>query len=116
MNCIKCGRETDEASVFCRECLAGMDKNPVKPGTPVVIPKRPKKTATYAVKKERPEDQIAKLQKQIKVLVGFCLVLILSLSVSIGVIVHHFVSTDHNAPAIGQNYSTEAPDDAPHLR
>ena len=116
MNCIKCGRETEEKSVFCPECLAGMDQNPVKPGTPVVIPKRPKKNSTPAVKKERPEDQIPRLQKQIRILTGICLTMVLALGVSIGVIVYHFSSTDHNAPAIGQNYSTEAPDDAPHLR
>lgn len=114
MQCIKCGRETQDKHVFCEACLAAMEKSPVKPGTPVVIPKRPRKVRTAAaVKKEKPEELMAKLQKQIRVLVWFCLALILALSISIGLLVHHFVVTDHNAHAIGQNYSTEAPDDAP---
>ena len=114
MQCIKCGRETAEKAVFCEECLSGMEKHPVKPGTPVVIPKRPKKAPSAPVsKKERPEELIGKLQKQLWLLLWLCLALVLALSVSIGVIVYHFTSTDHNAPAIGQNYSTEAPDNAP---
>ena len=114
MQCIKCGRETADKHVFCEACLAAMEQNPVKPGTPVVIPKRPKKVHTVVtVKKEKPEELISKLQKQIRFLVWFCLALILALSISIGLLVHHFTVTDHNALAIGQNYSTEAPDDAP---
>ncbi len=114
MQCIKCGRETEEKHVFCQQCLSVMDSRPVKPGTPVVIPKRPQKNRSApAVKKEKPEDQVQKLQKLIRLLCWLCVGLLLALSISIGLFVRHFVVTDHDAPAIGQNYSTEAPDDAP---
>ena len=113
MQCIKCGRETQESYVFCEHCLAAMEKAPVKPGTPVVIPKRPQKVYAPVIKKEKPEEQIPKLQKIIRILCWICAGLVLALSVSIGMIVWHFSANQHGGPAIGQNYSTEAPDDAP---
>lgn len=113
MQCIKCGREVAGQHVFCEQCLSGMDSSPVKPGTRVVIPKRPQKVHTPVIKKEKPEDQIPKLQRTIRALLWTCLCLLVSLAVSIGIIAFHFAANDHNSPAIGQNYSTEAPDDAP---
>lgn len=38
MNCLKCGREISDGSVFCDGCLEDMKKYPVKPGTPVQLP------------------------------------------------------------------------------
>ena len=38
--CLKCRREIAEGQVFCDDCLAQMKKYPVKPGTPVNLPKR----------------------------------------------------------------------------
>ena len=114
MQCIKCGREVAENQVFCEQCLSGMESSPIKPGTPVVISKRPRKASSQsAVKKEKPEEQISKLQKTIRFLLWTCLCLAAALAVCIGIIAFHFAATDHNAPAIGQNYSTEAPDNAP---
>jgi len=114
MQCIKCGRETAQNHVFCDTCLEVMDKSPVKPGTPVVIPKRPRKIhPAAAAKKEKPEDQIPRLEKLIRTLCWMCLVLFVALSICVGIIVWHFTSTDHGGLAIGQNYSTEAPDNAP---
>ena len=113
MQCIKCCRELQDNHVFCAHCLSVMEQKPVKPGTPVVIPKRPQKVYAPVVKKEKPEDQIPKLQKTIRALIWTCLCLAVALAVSIGILAYHFAANDHNAPAIGQNYSTEAPDDAP---
>ena len=113
MHCIKCGREAENNHVFCEHCLSRMDATPVKPGTPVVIPKRPQKVYAPVIKKEKPEEQIPKLQKIIRILCWICAGLVLALSVSIGMIVWHFSANQHGGPAIGQNYSTEAPDDAP---
>ena len=113
MQCIKCGREVQDKHVFCQQCLSVMDQTPVKPGTPVVIPKRPQKVHTPAVKKEKPEEQIPKLMKIIHTLWWLCVCLVLALAISIGVIVWHFSANEHDGPSIGQNYSTEAPDDAP---
>lgn len=114
MQCIKCGREVQDKQVFCGHCLSAMEETPVKPGTPVVIPKRPQKARTVTQpKKEKPEDQIPRLQKIIRILCWLCAALVLALSVCIGMIVWHFSANEHGGPAIGQNYSTEAPDNAP---
>ena len=113
MQCIKCGRETQEKQVFCDQCLSVMVQVPVKPGTPVVIPKRPQKVYSPVQKKEKPEEQIPKLQRMIRVLCWLCAGLVLALGICVGILVWHFASTDHGGHAIGQNYSTEAPEDAP---
>ena len=114
MQCIKCGRETQDKQVFCEACLSVMERNPVKPGTPVVIPKRPQRVrSTAPVKKEKPEEQIPRLQKLIRLLCWLCAGLVLALGICAGMILWHFHATEHGGLDIGQNYSTEAPDDAP---
>ena len=40
MYCMKCGREIEDGQAFCGDCLAVMEKYPVKPGTAVILPKR----------------------------------------------------------------------------
>ena len=45
MSCMRCGREIDETQVFCAECLADMERHPVKPGTPIQLPTRNEKSA-----------------------------------------------------------------------
>lgn len=40
MTCLRCGRKTDENQIFCQECLEVMEKQPVKPDTPIQIPNR----------------------------------------------------------------------------
>ena len=40
MNCMKCGRETDDNNVFCQNCLLEMEKYPVQPGSVVLLPRR----------------------------------------------------------------------------
>ena len=40
MSCMKCGKKLDNTQVFCDECLAKMEKNPVPINTAVVLPRR----------------------------------------------------------------------------
>ena len=40
MSCIRCGKEANVDQVFCAECLADMERHPVKPGTPIQLPNR----------------------------------------------------------------------------
>ena len=113
MQCMKCGRETEANQVFCPVCLASMEKSPVKPGTPVTIPKRPQKVYTAPVKRENPDEIILKLRRVIHILICVVLALVIVLGVSVGILIYHFQSTDHNGFGIGQNYSTEAAEDSP---
>lgn len=71
MNCVKCGKETRENNVFCEECLAEMEKYPIRPGTVVQIPSRreePERKPARKAKEQTPEEQIASLKKTIRFL------------------------------------------------
>lgn len=117
MACLKCGRETDDNGVFCQECLDSMSSAPVKPGIRVVIPKRPEpEPVAPPVKTQSPEEIIEKLRKRIRVLIALIFVLFLGLCLSVGTIFYHHATTEHGGFGIGQNYSTEAPDDVDHGR
>ena len=65
MYCLKCGRDTVANKIFCQDCLTGMERYPVKPGTAIQLPQRttkviPKKPAKRT---PTPEEQIASLKK-----------------------------------------------------
>lgn len=72
MACLKCGKETGEDQVFCSECKQIMEQYPVKPGTPIQLPKRevpaPEKK-TPQKKKLTPEQQVAQLRLALRRLV-----------------------------------------------
>lgn len=116
MQCMKCGRKTAPNQVFCSECLANMEKAPVKPGTPVTIHKRPQRTPALSVKKEKPEEVILKLHRQIYGLTILIFALFITLVFSVSAIVYHYSTTEHNGFAIGQNYSAESSDGALPIR
>ena len=72
MPCMKCGRKTENESVFCSDCLSEMEKYPVRPGTVVRLPRRHE---TPVVKKRsirsrfrRPSDQIELLRVRTRLL------------------------------------------------
>lgn len=109
MNCMKCGRETQGEQVFCNACLDAMAAYPIKPGTPVTIPKRPQKKVSEPVKKEKPEEIISQLRKTIRTWRLTALVFFLLLVLSVSLLGWHFATAEHGGFAIGQNYSTESP-------
>lgn len=63
MNCIKCGRELREGQVFCDECLEGMEKEPVKINTAVMIPTQPKDAPAHRRQVMNPEEEVKRLEK-----------------------------------------------------
>lgn len=70
MNCMRCGREVQDGQVFCPECLAEMEKCPIKPDTPVRLPRRPDPALRRIYRKKGPseEEQIRSLTKQVRIL------------------------------------------------
>ena len=78
MNCIKCGREIADSQVFCSHCLEQMAAHPVKPGTPVNLPKRtPQQEKKRSPKQETPPEQIIAQQRAwLRRLFLLCVVLI----------------------------------------
>ena len=71
MNCMRCGRETVDNDVFCSECLADMDKYPVRPGTMVHLPHRREEPVVKKAHGRRkpvlsPEEQVKRLKLHIR--------------------------------------------------
>lgn len=83
MNCIKCGREIEETRVFCNHCLDRMAAYPVKPGTPVYLPKpTPPAEKKRNLKTEVPAAQIVATQRKwLRRLFWLCIVLMSLLGV-----------------------------------
>ena len=81
MNCMKCGRELKGEQVFCAECLEGMEKYPVKPGTPVTLPGRKfleEKKRAPKKRTPKPEERIQHLRTAVKWLILLLLVALLA--------------------------------------
>ena len=105
MHCMKCGREIDEGHVFCPDCLATMERYPVKPGTAVHIPVRkdpPRKTALRK-KSLTPEELNLRLRKVIRFLLGAWLVTLLLAAALAYPAYQYVIEENHFLP--GQNYS-----------
>lgn len=107
MGCIKCGRDTVSEQVFCPDCLAEMEKYPVRPGTVVQLPVR--KTSS-APKKQQAKKRSVPLEEQVRVLRRRCRILVLLLILMTAIAAAMAVPTvEHlmeNHFKIGQNYST----------
>lgn len=108
MNCIKCGKQVSEGRVFCDECLQDMQRHPVKPGTPVILPNRPAVPAAKrrsAKKARKPEEQIHALKRTVSWLLILLAVVLLLLSLSVSLLIQIYQNREqHFLP--GQNYST----------
>ncbi len=109
MNCMKCGRKIALGQVFCKECLAEMEKYPVKPGTPIVLPTQPTTQPPrrgFTRKPRKLEEQVVVLRR---LLLGVSLVLLavsLAFAITVSVMSEQLQEKD-NASLPGQNYSTE---------
>ena len=69
VNCMKCHRELKSDHVFCEQCLAEMERYPVKPTVVVQLPVRPNapspKKRSRKKLKLKPEEQIRRLKKSL---------------------------------------------------
>ena len=63
MNCIKCGAQAQEPQVFCDNCLADMEKHPVKPDVTVILPQRSESSAS---KKKNRKQKAASAEEQLR--------------------------------------------------
>lgn len=103
MNCMRCGKETEDKAVFCPECLEDMAKYPVKPGTTVHIPIRQNEEIKKAVKKKpelTPEEQLREAQKIISILFYTAVSLLVALILTGALLFHAlFQSKELPTPA-----------------
>ncbi len=65
MYCLRCGRDTNNDRVFCKECLDLMEEYPVKPGTAIQLPRRTTNVNQKRQNRRRalsPEEQVVRLK------------------------------------------------------
>lgn len=108
MDCMKCGKEIKGEGVFCPECLADMEKYPVKPNITIQLPvRRPPPSSRKRARRQRyvkPDEQIRHLKKVRNWLIGILIFVILLFAAAATVTAHYLLSED--GFGIGQNYST----------
>lgn len=110
MNCLKCGKETEDEQAFCLECQKEMARYPVDPGAVVQLPTR-RRTPVKKLAKRRitPEEQISTLRKRVRLYAGLflaALVVIVCLAVPLT------RELREERAQIGKNYSTVKPSTA----
>ena len=86
MGCMKCGMEIPEGQVFCEECLLEMEKYPVNPATPVLLPNRSNQNVVHKRSRRKirkPEELISSLKNAVTALCVVCFLLIAALVLSV---------------------------------
>ena len=87
MYCLKCGRETQDDKIFCEECLQLAQIYPVKPGTPVQIPRQDSaKKPTVQKRTISPEEQIENLRKRLRRTGILLFAVTVALALSLGIV------------------------------
>ena len=111
MNCLRCGRETDnDDQVFCKTCLADMARHPVKPDVAVYLPNRkPKdsirKTAYKRRREPSTEEMVQILRRRVRILAALVVILAMMLSAAVaGVWIAQSQGAEIKIPNIGQNF------------
>ena len=106
MQCLRCGRETENEQVFCFLCESVMVKHPVKPNIVVTIPERTALVRPTPVRKPvRQEEDTDRLRRTILQLRLWVCMLLAALMLCVAVLTWQELS-QNNEPAIGQNYSS----------
>ena len=115
MGCLKCGRDLEEGQIFCASCLESMAKYPVKPGTPISLPKSrgdaPVRKSSRSKLPPAPEDQVKRLRKRCRWLTALVVLLLMG-CVALG-LVSLRLAQEAKKPAPGQNYSAMETTTAP---
>lgn len=107
MHCIKCGRDVPDNTVFCPHCLEGMDRYPIKPGTPVNLPVRnntvPDRKPSRHRRQKTPAEQLLRMKRLVRSLCVLLLVFALALGATVFFLVRSgLIFPDE--PETGRNY------------
>lgn len=88
LKCIKCGTAVPADQVFCGACQEEMERYPVKPGTPILLPNRSEKVSTKSSHKKarKSEDIIANLRAFIFWLILLVVALSTALAITISLL------------------------------
>ncbi len=108
MNCMKCGRELEGDQAFCPKCLEQMAQSPVRSDVVVKLPDRQEPAPKRNVPRKKvrtPEEQITRLKKRNRWLIGaVCLLLLLN-----GLLTYLSIDIFRQLDVqrfLGKNYST----------
>lgn len=106
MICIKCGRECPENQNFCDGCMAEMERYPVKPGTPVLLPRRQNTAKRPARRRPNisPEEQLKALRKSNRRLLAILFLAVVIIAALLFPAVEH-LTQEVSTVITGQNYS-----------
>ncbi len=90
MKCMKCGRKFSAEQVFCDDCLAEMEKYPVSPETPVVLPHKanaePVKHSASSRRLRRDKDTISVQRNWMIFLIFTCGALAIALTITVSML------------------------------
>ena len=109
MQCMKCKEKINDHAAFCENCLAEMEKYPVKPNTAVYLP--PRNTQQPVKKKSRrhwenkPEELLRRQQLIIRCLTAALAVTVAAFFLS-AVLLLKLVEEREDFHNLGQNYGT----------
>ena len=109
MNCLKCGVEVANNQCFCDDCMTDMQRHPVQPGTPLILPKRdklpPAKRSYRKIRK--PEDVILAQRRVIGLLLAVIIILAGVLAFAVVSMLHFRDLAQLAEPAVDQIVSRE---------
>ena len=104
MQCLRCGRETEEDHVFCFLCEAVMMKHPVKANAVVNIPERSVRSRNVQSRRQqRPEEDHEQFHRTIMQLRLWVCMLMAALMLCVGVLTWQELNREEEH-SIGQNY------------
>ena len=110
MNCLKCGREIKNSGVFCDECLAGMEKYPVKQNIALQLPRRKEEQTTKKQTKKKHqlplEEQVRHQKRLIRRLALLTGVLFAAVCLLVGWLIFEVLEPNAVSDDIGKNYNT----------
>lgn len=116
MNCMKCGRKTEDSNVFCPECLTVMAKYPVKAPASIQLPRRenqelPKKVSRKK-RRNSPEEQVARQKLKIRRMAFAIVGLAAAVCLLAGWIIQGLLTPEQENPSrIGKNYTVQTEED-----
>lgn len=110
MNCMKCGREIPLGQAFCKDCLEDMSHYPVNPTTPVQIPVQapavhPPRRASRPRKIRKPEEQILRLRKKVRIQ-AIIILLLATMLIGLGMFTYQKLIPTGQPIRPGENYIT----------
>ena len=101
--CMKCGREVAEEQVFCPDCLAQMEQEPIALRAPVKIPRQPPRTNRPRRPAIHYEEEVHRLEKSNEALRAWVLLLVMA-TILLAMAVYHKEVVDV-VEELGKNYS-----------